>query len=136
MKIIETDNFGRDYPDESFLPLPRMTKEHAQRDNTMLGTICPNCYETLGTSLQCRCSREGNVMMFGPVKCSKCGDILGVSGGSLVCRHCKKLEEDRARLEWLRDRKDMTLEERVASLEEMMYDHQRVDHTGYPKKLL
>lgn len=31
MKIIETDNFGGDYPNESFLALPRMTPEHARR---------------------------------------------------------------------------------------------------------
>ena len=29
-RIIETDNFGGDYPDESFVNLPCMTKEHAQ----------------------------------------------------------------------------------------------------------
>ena len=29
MKIIETDNFARDYPDEKFLNVPRMTKESA-----------------------------------------------------------------------------------------------------------
>ena len=26
-RIVETDNYGRDYPDESFLNLPRMDKE-------------------------------------------------------------------------------------------------------------
>lgn len=31
MKIVETDNFGRDYPDEKFVNLPSMTLEHAQR---------------------------------------------------------------------------------------------------------
>ncbi len=32
MKIVETDNFGGDYPDEKFVePLPWMTQEHAQR---------------------------------------------------------------------------------------------------------
>ena len=30
MKIIETDSFDRDYPNESFVNLPRMTKEHAE----------------------------------------------------------------------------------------------------------
>lgn len=30
-RIVETDNFGGDYPDEKFLNLPRMTTEHAQR---------------------------------------------------------------------------------------------------------
>ena len=29
MRIIETDNFGGDYPDESFVNLPWMSKEHA-----------------------------------------------------------------------------------------------------------
>ena len=29
MKIIETDNYGRDYPDESFVNLPPMTEDHA-----------------------------------------------------------------------------------------------------------
>lgn len=29
MKIIETDNFGGDYPDEKFLNLPPMTTQHA-----------------------------------------------------------------------------------------------------------
>uniref|UniRef100_A0AAU8KXV2 Uncharacterized protein n=1 Tax=Serratia phage Kevin TaxID=3161161 RepID=A0AAU8KXV2_9CAUD len=28
-KIVETDNFGRDYPDESFVSLPPMSKEDA-----------------------------------------------------------------------------------------------------------
>lgn len=31
MKIIETDNYGGDYPDESFLRLPPLQKEHAQK---------------------------------------------------------------------------------------------------------
>jgi hypothetical protein len=31
MRIIETDNFGRDYPDEQFVNLPRMTKAHAEK---------------------------------------------------------------------------------------------------------
>ena len=29
-RIIETDNFGGDYPDESFLPLPPMKHEKAK----------------------------------------------------------------------------------------------------------
>lgn len=29
MKIVETDNFDGDYPDESFLNLPPMKREHA-----------------------------------------------------------------------------------------------------------
>ena len=31
MRIVETDNFGGDYPDEKFLNLPRMKKEHAEK---------------------------------------------------------------------------------------------------------
>lgn len=30
MRIVETDNFDRDYPDESFVNLPRMVEDHAQ----------------------------------------------------------------------------------------------------------
>lgn len=30
-KIVETDNYGGDYPDEKFLNLPRMQKEHAEK---------------------------------------------------------------------------------------------------------
>lgn len=29
-KIVETDNFGGDYPDEKFVSLPPMTKEKAE----------------------------------------------------------------------------------------------------------
>ena len=29
MKIVETDNFCGDYPDEKFMNLPNMTAEHA-----------------------------------------------------------------------------------------------------------
>ena len=29
MKIVETDNYGSDYPDEIFINLPSMRKEHA-----------------------------------------------------------------------------------------------------------
>ena len=29
MKIVETDNFCGDYPNEKFVNLPRMSKEHA-----------------------------------------------------------------------------------------------------------
>lgn len=31
MKIVETDNFGGDYPDEKFLNLPSLTKEQCER---------------------------------------------------------------------------------------------------------
>ena len=30
MKIVETDNFGGDYPDEKFVNLPSMTETHAK----------------------------------------------------------------------------------------------------------
>lgn len=29
MKIVETDNFGRDYPDEKFVELPNKIPDHA-----------------------------------------------------------------------------------------------------------
>ena len=31
MKIIETDNYDGDYPDEKFVNLPTMTEEHATK---------------------------------------------------------------------------------------------------------
>lgn len=31
MRIVDTDNFGGDYPDEKFLPLPTMTEKHAKK---------------------------------------------------------------------------------------------------------
>jgi predicted YcjX-like family ATPase len=31
MKIVETDSFAGDYPDEKFLNLPLMDKEHAEK---------------------------------------------------------------------------------------------------------
>lgn len=31
MRIVETDNFGGDYPDERFVNLPYLTEEAAQR---------------------------------------------------------------------------------------------------------
>lgn len=31
MRIVETDNYGGDYPNEKFLPLPPLTKEAAWR---------------------------------------------------------------------------------------------------------
>jgi len=39
-RIIETDNFGRDYPDESFLPLPNMTSEAANRIADEINLAC------------------------------------------------------------------------------------------------
>lgn len=29
-RIVDTDNFGRDYPDERFLPIPNLPKEDAR----------------------------------------------------------------------------------------------------------
>lgn len=29
-RIVETDNFGRDYPDETFVPIPAMSEEDAK----------------------------------------------------------------------------------------------------------
>lgn len=31
MRIIETDNFGNDYPDEKFINLPSLSKESTER---------------------------------------------------------------------------------------------------------
>ena len=42
-RIVETCNFGRDYPEESFLPIPNLSKEDAEaiakiiNDSTSLG---------------------------------------------------------------------------------------------------
>ena len=30
MLIVETDNYGRDYPNEKFVNLPRMSESHAE----------------------------------------------------------------------------------------------------------
>lgn len=40
MKIIETDNFGGDYPDEKFLSLPPMTKEAAEMVADAINRVC------------------------------------------------------------------------------------------------
>ncbi len=39
-RIIETDNFGRDYPDETFLPLPNMTSEQANAVADAINAAC------------------------------------------------------------------------------------------------
>ena len=39
MKIIETDNFGRDYPDEKFVNLPWMTEDQAIKVASLLNSI-------------------------------------------------------------------------------------------------
>jgi hypothetical protein len=38
-KIIETDNFGGDYPDEKFVNLPAATKEEAERLADLINEI-------------------------------------------------------------------------------------------------
>jgi hypothetical protein len=40
-KIIETDNFGGDYPDEKFVNLPAATKEEAERLADLINEIYP-----------------------------------------------------------------------------------------------
>lgn len=39
-RIVETDNFGRDYPDESFVNLPTMRKEQAEQLADLINEIC------------------------------------------------------------------------------------------------
>lgn len=38
MRIVETDNYGDDYPDEKFVNLPIMTKEHAESVATAINS--------------------------------------------------------------------------------------------------
>jgi len=56
MRIIETDNFGGDYPNEKFLDLPLMTEAHAKAvcdainrgfppDNPRYWEVVPNDYK-------------------------------------------------------------------------------------------
>lgn len=40
MKIIETDNFGQEYPDEKFLNLPLMTERNAKAVCTAVNSAC------------------------------------------------------------------------------------------------
>lgn len=40
MKIIETDNFGRDYPDESFVDLPPMDEDAAKKIAEIINAQC------------------------------------------------------------------------------------------------
>lgn len=43
-KIVETDNFAGDYPDEKFLNLPPLTKEHATAIATAINAgFADNC---------------------------------------------------------------------------------------------
>jgi hypothetical protein len=39
MKIVETDNFGGDYPDEKFVNIPYMNKEQAQKIADVINDI-------------------------------------------------------------------------------------------------
>ncbi len=39
-RIIETDNFGGDYPDETFLPLPNMTLVQAHAVADAINAAC------------------------------------------------------------------------------------------------
>ena len=39
-KIIETDNFGGDYPDEKFLNIPSTNKENAEAIAEAINNIC------------------------------------------------------------------------------------------------
>ena len=43
-RIVETDNFGRDYPNESFVNIPRMPKDDAQAIADIINKhVGPNC---------------------------------------------------------------------------------------------
>lgn len=39
-KIVETDNFGRDYPDESFVNIPPLPKEQCEEIATVINKHC------------------------------------------------------------------------------------------------
>jgi len=39
MRIVETDNFGRDYPDEKFVNLPITTEDNAKKLCEVINTI-------------------------------------------------------------------------------------------------
>jgi len=42
-RIVETDNYGRDYPDESFLPVPAMPEKRAKLVAKLINTAAgPN----------------------------------------------------------------------------------------------
>ena len=51
MRIISTDNFGSDYPDEKFLDLPRMTAAHANAVcdaiNVGFGDYSQRCWKSV-----------------------------------------------------------------------------------------
>lgn len=42
MKIVETDNLGGDYPNESFLNLPPMPREYAERVADAINSCFPD----------------------------------------------------------------------------------------------
>jgi len=44
MRIIETDNFGGDYPDEKFLNLPLLREEDACKVADAINGAFPPCY--------------------------------------------------------------------------------------------
>lgn len=44
MKIVEIDNYDGDYPDEKFVDLPRMTKEHAEAVAKAINAGFPRVY--------------------------------------------------------------------------------------------
>ena len=38
-RIVETDNYGRDFPNESFLPVPSMSRDDAERIATLINKV-------------------------------------------------------------------------------------------------
>lgn len=44
MKIVETDNFGGDYPDEKFLNIPSVELEHAKAIVAAINAAFPEGY--------------------------------------------------------------------------------------------
>lgn len=45
MRIVETDNFGGDYPDESFVNIPSVSKEHATRICEAINDSCSSDHD-------------------------------------------------------------------------------------------
>jgi hypothetical protein len=56
MRIIETCNYGKDYPDESFLPLPPMSKTGAtivvNAINDAIHVQCPRYWRVVDDDYQ------------------------------------------------------------------------------------
>ena len=52
-RIVETDNFGRDYPNESFVNIPALPKEDAETVteiiNQAAGPNCPRYWKVVET---------------------------------------------------------------------------------------